>query len=250
VKNNEDLKIREKKHGLKRWLPLLLIFICLIFIYSSGLKDFLSFDSLKKHHQALIDWRNKYYLLTALSFMAIYSFTVAISIPGASVLTLFGGFLFGPYFGFLFVFISATLGATALYLAVRLAFTDYLRRKASGWVSRLQQGFQENAFSYLLFLRLIPLFPFWVINIVPAILGVNLNTFIFATALGIIPGTMIYILVGNGLGHIIETNQSPSFDIIFDPMIFYPLLGLAILSLLPMLYQKVKKYKQGKAHDK
>lgn len=169
--------------------------------------------------------------------MMLYILAVAASIPGAVFLTLAGGFLFGVLWGVLLVVISATLGATLLFFAVRTALGEWLAKKASGWISRMRQGFQHNAFSYLLTLRLIPLFPFWVVNIVPALLSVSAKTFISATFIGIIPGSTVYVLVGNGLSQVFASNQTPNLGIIFEPKVLGPLLALAALSLIPALYQ-------------
>ncbi|WP_262337412.1 TVP38/TMEM64 family protein [Legionella genomosp. 1] len=230
---------------LKRWLPLLIIFLVLVLIFSTGLQKYLSFESLKTRRFILLEWTTTHFLLSSLLFVVIYTVAVAVSIPGATFLTLAGGFLFGPVFGSILVIISATVGATLLYFAVKTSLGDWLAQKATGWISRMREGFQENAFSYLLFLRLVPLFPFWVINIVPALLGVSATTFIVATFFGIMPGSVVYVLVGNGLSHIFATNQTPNLSIIFDPKVFYPLLALAALSLLPVIYQKFFKRTKG-----
>lgn len=118
-------------------------------------------------------------------------------------------------------------------------------KKTSRWIKGMEQGFKDNAFSYLLVLRLVPLFPFWLVNIVPALLGVSKRTFVFATFMGIIPGSFVYVLVGNGLGHIFDANQTPDLSIIFDAKVLLPLLGLALLSLLPVVYKFVKRKKNG-----
>jgi uncharacterized membrane protein YdjX (TVP38/TMEM64 family) len=231
---------------LRRWLPLLLIILALALILSSGLQKYLSFESLKSHRTILLAWTNEHFLLSSLIYVAIYIIAVAVSIPGASFLTLAGGFLFGPFFGSILVIISATTGATLLYFAVKTSLGNWLSQKATGWINRMRVGFQENAFSYLLFLRLMPIFPFWVINIVPALLGVSAATFIVATFFGIMPGSIVYVLVGNGLSHLFATNQTPNFRIMFDPAVLYPLLALAALSVLPVIYQKFIKKKKGR----
>lgn len=231
---------------LMRWLPLLLIFLLLALIFSTGLQKHLSFENFKIHHGILSQWTNEHFLLSSLIFIVLYTFAVAVSIPGATFLTLAGGFLFGPVFGSILVVISATMGATLLFFIVKTSLGDWLANKTTGWISRMRDGFQENAFFYLLFLRLVPIFPFWVVNIVPAMLGVSATTFIVATFFGIIPGSIVYVLVGNGLSHIFATNQIPNLNIIFDPTILYPLLALAALSLIPIIYQKLSKKAKGK----
>lgn len=230
----------------KRWLPLLLILLMLALIFSTGLRQYLSFESLKTHQHILLQWTHENFLLSSLLFVATYTIAVAISIPVATLLTLSGGFLFGPVFGVILAVISATMGATLLYFVVKAALGDWLSQKTSGWISRMSKGFQDNAFSYLLFLRIVPLFPFWVINIVPPLLGVSATTFIMATFFGMIPSSVVYALVGNGLNHILATNQTPDLTMIFDPKVLYPLLALAVISLLPVIYQKFIKKRKGK----
>lgn len=231
---------------LKRWLPLLLILLMLALILSTGLHKYLTFESLKSHRNILLEWTKEHFLLSSLAYVTIYIIAVAVSIPGATFLTLAGGFLYGPIFGSILVIISATTGATLLYFAVQTSLGNWLSQKATGWINRMRMGFQENAFSYLLFLRLMPLFPFWVINIVPALLGVSASTFIVATFFGIMPGSVVYVLVGNGLSHIFATNQPPNLRIIFDPVVLYPLLALAALSVMPVIYQKFFKNRKRK----
>jgi uncharacterized membrane protein YdjX (TVP38/TMEM64 family) len=229
----------------KKWLPLLIIITGFVAFFSLGFHRYLSFQSLKEHRSILLDWTNSNYFLSVGLYMLLYTIAVAISVPGALFLTLAGGFLFGPLWGSVFVVISATVGASLLFFAVSTAFGDRLASRASSFVGRMRDGFKKNAFSYLLVLRLIPLFPFWVVNIVPAILGVDVKTYILATFLGIIPGSVVYVFVGSGLSHVFLTNQTPDLGIIFDPKIFIPLLALAALSLLPMLYQKFSKKSRG-----
>ncbi|WP_242602067.1 TVP38/TMEM64 family protein [Legionella yabuuchiae] len=231
---------------IRRWglLVILAIFLGLFFYFR--LHRYLSFERLKDHREMLLIWMGRNFLEVFLSFMAIYALSVAISIPGATFLTITAGFLFGPFLGTLAVVISATIGAFIVFLAVDLAFRDWVAQKAVKWLKKMEEGFQENAFSYLLFLRLIPLFPFWALNIVPALLGMKKSTYVLATFLGIIPGSFVYVMVGNGLGHALEAHEKPRLDIIFDPKILLPILALAFLSILPTLYKKIINKKQGR----
>lgn len=224
------------KRNLKSWLPLILLIGLFVLFFSFRLDKYLTFTSLRAHQTFLIEWTNAHYLTTVFIFMSCYILAVAVSFPGATFLTLVGGFLFGIVWGTLWVVLSATLGATILFFAVRTSIGNWLAKSSARWLERMRQGFQENAFSYLLTLRLIPLFPFWVINIVPALLGVNAKTFILATFLGIMPGSIVYVMVGHGLSHVFATNQTPHLGIIFDWQIFLPLLALAGLSLMPVGY--------------
>lgn len=229
---------------VKRWWLLIFIFALLITFYSLGLGEYLSFASLKKYQNDLITWTNDNYLLTVLSYCIIYTISVAISVPGAVILTLLGGFLFGPILGTVFVVISASLGAVLLFIAVKSAFAEQIANKASTWISKMQKGFKEDALAYLFTLRLIPLFPFWAVNIVPALLGVNLKTYSIATFFGIIPGSAIYVAIGSGLSKTIANNQEPNLKIIFEPHILIPLIALAVIALTPSIYKKFKKRKQ------
>ncbi|AHE68116.1 hypothetical protein Loa_02579 [Legionella oakridgensis ATCC 33761 = DSM 21215] len=202
---------------------------------------YLSFENLKLHREILLAWMEKNFMQVFLSFMVIYIVLVAISVPGATILTMTAGFLFGPVLGLLAVVISATIGALIVFLAVDLALREWIANKTSQWIKVMEKGFQENAFSYLLFLRLIPLFPFWILNIVPALLGISKRSFVLATCLGILPGSLVYVMVGDGIGHLIDTHQKPDFSLIYDPKILLPMMALAFLLLLPVLYKQFKK---------
>ncbi|QDQ40862.1 mercuric reductase [Legionella geestiana] len=222
---------------MRRWLPLIALIGLFILFFSLRLDNCLNFTALKDHRTTLITWAETHFLTTSILFIAVYTAAVAVSIPGAVFLTLAGGFMFGIGWGLVLVVLSATLGATLLFLAVRTTLGVSLSRRASGWIESMHQGFQNHAFSYLLTLRLIPLFPFWVVNIVPALLGVRAKTFILATFIGIIPGSTVYVLLGNSLSEIFAANQTPDLGIIFEPKVLGPLLALAALSLIPVLYR-------------
>lgn len=223
----------------KRWLLLSIILICLALVFYFRLYAYLSFTTIQQHHQLLQDFANRHYFFTCILYMLIYIVTVALSIPGALFLTLAGGLLFGPL-AVVYVVISATIGSAIIFLAVRTALAEWMTQKARGWLAKMESGFRENAFNYILILRLIPIFPFWAVNIVSGLLAVRLSTFLLATLLGIIPGSLVYVLVGNGLNKLLATKQAPDLRIIFTPAIFLPLLGLAVLALLPVVYKKIK----------
>lgn len=231
------------KTTIRRWLPLILLIGLLVIFFSLRMDKYLTFPALRDHRASLIALTKTHYYIASLLFIACYTLAVAVSIPGAVFLTLAGGFLFGVVWGTLLVIFSATLGATLLFFAVRSALGKSLAKRASGWVKSMRKGFQHNAFFYLLTLRLIPIFPFWVVNIVPALLDVSAKIFIIATFIGIIPGTTIYAMVGNGLSQVFAANQTPNLGIIFEPKVLGPLLALAALSLIPVLYQLLTRKK-------
>ena len=188
----------------------------------------------------LLAFVDAHMLLAPLIFVLAYALVIGLSIPGGAVMTIAGGFLFGLWLGTLLVVVGATLGATMVFLIARTALGDVLREKAGARVRKMEEGFQEDAFNYLLVLRLIPIFPFWLVNIVPAVLGVPLTTYVAGTFLGIIPGSFVYASVGNGLGAVFDTGGTPDLGIIFSPQIMLPIVGLAILAILPVVYKKLK----------
>jgi uncharacterized membrane protein YdjX (TVP38/TMEM64 family) len=222
----------------KRWLSIIILLICFSIFFYFDLDRSFTFTSLKQHREVLLTWTNENYYLAVALFLLIYILVVSISIPGATILTLTGGFLFGIYWGTIYVIVSATIGATCLFLAVRTALEPWFAKNTTKWIVKMRKGFQEGAFQYLLSLRLVPLFPFWVVNIVPALLGIKTSTFILATLIGIIPGTVVYVSLGTGLSQLFARNQAPDMKIIFEPQILFPLIALALLALLPIIYKK------------
>lgn len=228
---------------VKRFLPLLVLVLAIIVVFASGLHEYLSFDALREHRETLLRLVADNATIAPLAFISIYAGVIALSIPGGAVLTIASGFLFGIWLGGLYVVIGATAGATAVFLIARTALGNALRAKAGPWLQRMEAGFQENALNYLLVLRLIPIFPFWLVNLVPAFLGVGLGTYVIGTFFGIIPGSLVFASVGNGLGAVFDAGETPDLGIIFKPEIIGPIIGLALLALLPVVYRKLKQRK-------
>jgi uncharacterized membrane protein YdjX (TVP38/TMEM64 family) len=181
------------------------------------------------------------------TFIYIFGFALLITcaIPCATFLTLLGGLLFGSI-AILYALFSITFGGFLLFLSVRTAIGARLAAKSRGWIKHIEQGFSKNAFHYLLTLRLMPIFPCWISNIGAGLFNVPIPTFLLATVLGILPSTVIYALAGRGLDKILTDDKTPVLNIIFTPSVFFPLLGLAILSLSPVIYKSVKKRKQNR----
>ncbi len=227
-----------------RLWPLALVALAFALFFAFDLDSYLTFEALKHHRNGLTAWVEAHVLLAALAYMAVYALQTAFSLPGGAVLTLVGGFLFGSLLGTLLVVVAATIGATALFLAAKTAFGDYLhallQRRAGATVRRLDEGFKADAFNYLLVLRLVPLFPFFVVNLVPAFLGVRWTTYVAATFLGIIPGTFVFSQVGSGIGSIFDRGESFSLGGVLTPEISLALAGLAVLSLVPVVYRRWK----------
>lgn len=226
--------------SLSRFLPLLLIAAAIAASFALGLDAYLRFEALAENRARLAAFVESRFVLAALVYVVTYAIVVALSLPGGAVMTLAGGFLFGPWVGGLLAVIGATFGATAIFLAAKTAIGDALREKAGGKIAAFAEGFARDAFSYLLVLRLVPLFPFWLVNLVPAFFGVTLSTYVGATFLGIIPGTLVFASIGNGLGAVIDAGRTPDLGVIFQPAVLLPLLGLAALSLVPVIYKRMK----------
>jgi uncharacterized membrane protein YdjX (TVP38/TMEM64 family) len=224
----------------RRFLPIVILLLAVAAAFALGLDDYVSFEQLERNRTQLLEVVHRHPFLAPFAFMLIYALAVALSIPGGAILTMAGGFLFGVAAGTLYAVVAATLGATVVFLIAKTALGDSLRRKAGPAMCRMEAGFRENALNYLLFLRLIPVFPFWLVNLVSAFLGVPLRTYILATALGIIPGTLVYASIGNGLGAVFEAGGRPDLGVIFEPQIILPIIGLAVLALLPVVYRKIK----------
>jgi uncharacterized membrane protein YdjX (TVP38/TMEM64 family) len=236
-----------ESRAIRRWLPLLAILVSVGLFFAFGLQRYLSLEALRANRDWLY-WQVSGHLALVLAiYVLVYAGVVTLSLPGATILTLAGGCMFGLWLATGITIFAATLGATLLYLAARTAFADLLRARAAPWLKRLSAGFQENAFSYLLFLRLAPAFPFFVVNLVPAFLGVRLRTFVLATFIGIIPGTFVYASVGAGLRSVLDSNQPLSLGQVLTPQILIALIGLALLSLLPVAYKAWRKHQAGEA---
>ena len=228
------------RFSLFRLIPLVFIAAGFAAFFAFDLDQYLSFKALGEHRQMIMDWTTDHYALAVVCFIGAYYLAVMFSLPGAVWMTITGGFLFGTVQATLFVVLGATLGAVAIFLAARYALGDFLRAKAGPAMQKMEQGFQENALSYLLVLRLVPLFPFWLVNLVPAFLGVRLGTYFLGTFFGIIPGTFVFASVGNGLGAVFEMGKEPDLGIIFAPEVFGPIAGLAALSMIPIGYKRFK----------
>lgn len=232
----------EKKSGFSagRVVPLVLLAVGLPAFFVFDLNQYVSLDALKTHRETLQSWVVNYGVLTAAIFMLVYALAVAFSVPGAVFITIAGGFMFGPYLGTVYVVVGATIGAVGVFLAAKYALGDVLRARAGPAIKRMEAGFRENEMSYLLILRLVPLFPFWLVNLVPAFLGVSLRTYTIGTLLGIIPGAFVYALVGDGAGAVLDAGGDLNLGIIFEPRFLAPIIGLAVLACIPIVYKKIR----------
>jgi len=196
------------------------------------LKQYLSLEALKVNRDKLLFYTDAHYTTAVAAFILLYCVQTAFSLPGAAILTLAGGFLFGSVVGTLYVNIAATAGATLAFLAARYLLRDWVERKFGERLGSIQEGFAKNAFSYLITLRLVPLFPFFLVNLVSGLTRIRVGPYVLATALGIIPGSFVFANAGRQLGSINSLGE------IASPRVLGAFVLLGLLSLIPILYKK------------
>ncbi len=226
---------------MKRFFPLFLIIALMVIAYFTGLDRYLSYDYFKLVHDDLKRWVAMHAVSSVVVFILVYIVSTALSLPGGLLLSLVGGFLFPIPLSTLYVIIGATIGATLLFFAARTALGDVLHKKAGPFLKKMEKGFQEDAASYLLFLRFVPLFPFWLVNLAPAFFNVRASTYIWTTCVGIAPGAFVFTLAGSGLSAIFESAGGLSLNAIFNLKIKLALIALAIIALLPIFIKKWRK---------
>lgn len=220
---------------LRRIFPLAILAGLVIAALASDIDQYLTLDALRDNRSTLVALVAKHWLLAAAGFLVAYAGIVALSLPGATVMTLAGGFLFGVPIGATLSVAGATVGATALFLIARFALADFMRQRAGPLLARMAEGFGRNAFNYLLFLRLVPVFPFWAANLAPALLGMRLCPFVLATGVGIIPGTIVFSAFGASLGMIFDAGGNVQLADVLSPTLIAALIGLGLLALLPVV---------------
>jgi len=238
---------KPKKSIAGRLAPLAVFAAGVAAFFALGLNEYVTLDALKENREALAAWKAEWGVFAFIAFAALYAATTALSLPTGLVMTLAGGFLFGWMIGGMLVIVGATIGAVAVMLAARYIFADLFRAKLGEKLTRFEDGFKDDAWSYLLVLRLVPIFPFFVVNVAPAFFAIPVRTFLWTTFLGIAPGTFVYASVGAGIGAVFDAGGEANLGIIFSPAVLGPLLGLAALSLLPVAYKKIKARRAGDA---
>lgn len=226
-----------RSQSFRRLIPLVLLFAAAGAFLLAGGRHYLTFASLTQNHEFLCDLVARGGVLAVIGFILGYAGLTALSVPGAMLMTLAGGFFFGPWLGALYALVGATAGASAVFLAARAGLAS-LADRAGPKVQRLKAGFREDALSYLLVLRLVPVFPFWLVNLVAGASGMGLFVYITATFFGMIPGALVYAGIGNGVGDLIAAGGHPDPYTIFRPNMLLPLIGLAVLALLPVFYKR------------
>jgi uncharacterized membrane protein YdjX (TVP38/TMEM64 family) len=226
---------------LRRSWPLGLLIAAVIAAWASGLPQQVSWASLARNQAALGAWVASHPLAAPAIYAAIYAVTVALSLPESAVLTVAGGLLFGTLTGGLLAVLGATCGAIALFAAVRYHLADAIAARGGRFLERLRAGLEHDGFSYLLAIRVIPAFPFWLVNLAAPLSGMRLVPYATATLIGILPATFIYASIGSGIGAVLAMGGRPDLGMIFQPHILGPLVGLGVLSLLPVAWRHWKR---------
>jgi uncharacterized membrane protein YdjX (TVP38/TMEM64 family) len=191
-----------------RFLPVILLAAATALVFATGWHKLLSFKTIGLNYEVLRAYIESNILYAILLYAVIYIGVIALSLPGGAILTLSGGLLLGWQIGAPVTIVAATIGATIIFLIAKHSIGDAVAGKVGPWVEKLSAGFRKNAFSYLLFLRLVPAFPFFVVNLVPALLGIPLRTYVLATFIGIIPATTAFSFLGSGLGSVVEAQNA------------------------------------------
>jgi uncharacterized membrane protein YdjX (TVP38/TMEM64 family) len=257
----QRMAIQSENATWRRWVGPLVLLSFLGVGYGLGLHHYLTFEAVAENRAALAALTANHFAYAILSFVALYAVAVAVSFPGASILTIIAGLLFGWLVGGLAAIVAATCGATIVFQIAKSSFGDVLAKRAGPFLGRISAGFAEDAFSYMLFLRLVPAFPFWLVNIAPALANVKLRTYVITTFLGIIPGTFAFASVGAGLDSIITTQQAARtqclttktlaecpFELSLSSLVTTELLlAFALLGVVALIPVGLKKWKARNA---
>ena len=232
----------------KLWLPLLLAGGLLVF-FATGTHTAISWQSITQNYAAITGLADANLVAAALGFAVLYLLAVAFSLPVALFMTLTGGAVFG-WLAVPLILIGATLGAGIVFIAARTIFADLARTRAGPFIARLEAGFSADAFSYLLALRIIPVAPFWAMNIVPAFSRMSLRSFLAATFIGISPATTVFVSVGRGLDHVLAVGRTPNLQVLASPAILGPLAALGLLALVPVLWRQLRRSSAASGDDR
>ncbi len=242
---------------IKRWAPLVAILAALVAGYFAGVHEYLSLSNLIKQRSFLEEFVAEHFVYAILIYMLIYIVLVAVSFPGGLALSITSGFVFGWLVAGLATVTAATIGATIIFLVARSSLGSILKDRAGSMLGKMMDGFQENAFQYLLTLRLVPAFPFWAVNIVPGLLNMKLVPYVIATFIGIIPGTFAFTYLGEGLDSIIAEQEqanpgcADAGTCSIDPgalvttELLLALAFLAALSFMPIIIKKMRGKPKG-----
>ena len=221
---------------------LLLFIFLLLAISSSFLFDYWGFiiDLITQYHTELLDFIENKFFSSLILFTIIYAISIAISLPIGSFLTFIGGYIFGAYYGFFSVIIGATVGALILFMIIKVGILRTIGsiHQKSDLINKIKFGIDKNIWSYLFFIRFFPIFPFWFVNIAPAILGVRLLPYTVTTFFGIMPGSLSIILIGSGVEDIVNKKVDFTWNFSDQKFLFIGLLILSLISILPIFLKK------------
>lgn len=225
----------------RRFWPLLLLFAALGAAWAAGLPRQLTWAALARNQTALTAWVAEHPVAAPALYLATYATAAALAVPEAAVITVAGGLLFGTLFGGALAVVGSTAGSVLLFLAARHHLADAMAARAGGFLDGIRRRLARDGFSYLLAIRLVPAFPFWLVNLAAALCGMRLSPYVAATFLGIIPATFVYASIGAGVGSVLATGGEPSLAVMFSPRVLGPLIALAALSLLPLAWRKWRR---------
>ncbi|HVC61526.1 MAG TPA: VTT domain-containing protein [Acetobacteraceae bacterium] len=226
---------------LRRILPLAILLAALAALWASGLAGRINWATLGRYQGTLDAWIGRHRIVAPVLYAALYAVVTALSVPEAAVLTVAGGLLFGALLGGAMAVIGATAGALVLFLAARSAFATAMAARGGSRLARIRAELHRNGFSYLLAIRLIPAFPFWLVNLAAALAGMRLLPFAAATFLGIIPATFVFAWIGTGVGAVLAAGSHPRLAVVFSPQFLAPLVALGLLALLPVAWRHWKR---------
>lgn len=241
----------------RRWLPAAGLLVLIAAAYLAGLHRYLSLGVIAEHREVLKAFVAEHLIAAAAIYMAVYIVTVALSLPGAAILSIMGGFLFGWALSAPITIVAATAGAIIVFQIVKTSLGAVVAERAGPFVKKLSAGFAADAFSYLLFLRLVPAFPFFAVNAVAGLCRVRLKTFVTATIIGIIPGSIAFAWLGTGLDSIIDAqaqiyhqcvatsgmeNCMYNFDVgaLITREILIAFVALGVVALIPVALKRWK----------
>ena len=237
-----DVQISLLLRKLSKYSALTLLLIVAITGYYSS-HDYLSFETLREHRETLLSFRDSNYGAAILTFVLAYMLFVAFSVPGGLILSITGGFLFATFPGVFYNMIGATLGATTIFLAARWGFGARLAaslENSEGLVKKIKHGVDENQWAMLFLIRLVPGVPFFLANLVPSFLDIPVRRFVISTFFGIFPGALVFTSIGAGMGEIFARGETPDLSVFWEPQIILPILGLCVLSALPIILKFVR----------
>jgi len=239
--SSDDRKEHPRRAAWRRWVPLGLIVVGIALVFALDLDRLASFQILRDHHQHLAKLVATHYVQAILAYLVVYVLFVTLSLPGAVWFTVAGGLLFGAVIGTVLAVVAATAGASLVFLATKTSLGDYLRAHAGPWLAKVERGFAENQWSYLLMMRLFPVIPFFIANLIPAFLGISMPVFIVTTLVGIAPATAIYATVGAGLSSVLENNADLTLHSLLTPQVEIALAGLAVLAAVPIAVKLLRR---------